>query len=117
MFPMISKLDCSTLSSPIEAIPHRPSRSSLFLAIILIIFGLSAITIPTLTSIGIVKVLGWLLVFDGFAQLIHAFLSEGVGRTAWKLLVAFLYLAGGAYLLANSFLGFARLSHALAILF
>jgi uncharacterized membrane protein HdeD (DUF308 family) len=105
------------MSTPIEAIPQRPSRSSLFLAIILIIFGLLAITLPTLTSIGVVKVLGWLLVFDGFAQLVHAFLSEGVGRTAWKILVAFLYLAGGAYLLANSFLGVAGLTLALAIFF
>jgi uncharacterized membrane protein HdeD (DUF308 family) len=105
------------MSTPIEAIPQRPSRSSLFLAIILIIFGLLAITLPTLTSIGVVKALGWLLVFDGFAQLVHAFLSEGVGRTAWKILVAFLYLAGGAYLLANSFLGVAGLTLALAIFF
>jgi uncharacterized membrane protein HdeD (DUF308 family) len=105
------------MSTPIEAIPHRPSRSSLFLAIILIILGLMAITLPRLTSIGAVKVLGWLLVFDGFAQLVHAFQSEGVGRIAWKILVAFLYLAGGTYLLANSFLGVAGLTYALAIFF
>jgi uncharacterized membrane protein HdeD (DUF308 family) len=105
------------MSTPIEAIPQRPSRSSLFLAIILIIFGLLAITLPTFTSIGAVKVLGWLIIFDGFAQLLHAFQSEGVGRIAWKILVAFLYLAGGAYLLANSFLGVAGLTLALAIFF
>jgi uncharacterized membrane protein HdeD (DUF308 family) len=105
------------MSTPIEAIPQRPSRSSLFLAFILIIFGLLAITLPTMTSIGAVKVLGWLIVFDGFAQLIHAFFSEGVGRIAWKILVAFLYLAGGTYLLANSFLGVAGLTLALSIFF
>jgi uncharacterized membrane protein HdeD (DUF308 family) len=105
------------MSTPIEAIPQRPSRSSLFLAIILIILGLLAITLPTVTSIGAVKVLGWLLIFDGFAQLVHAYQSEGVGRIAWKILVAALYLAGGAYLLANSFLGVAGLTLALAIFF
>jgi uncharacterized membrane protein HdeD (DUF308 family) len=105
------------MSTPIEAIPQRPSRSSLFLALILIILGLAAITLPTITSIGAVKVIGWLIIFDGFAQLVHAFMSKGVGRIAWKLLVAALYLAGGAYLLANSFLGVAGLTLALAIFF
>jgi uncharacterized membrane protein HdeD (DUF308 family) len=105
------------MSIAMEAIPHRSSRSSLFLAIILIILGLLAITLPTATSIGAVRVLGWLIIFDGFAQLVHAFQSEGVGRIAWKILVAVLYLAGGAYLLANSFLGVAGLTLALAIFF
>lgn len=106
------------MSTPIEAIPQRPSRSSLFLAFILVILGLVATTLPTSTaSIGAVKVLGWLLLFDGFAQLIYAFQSAGVGRTAWKLLVSILYLVGGTYLLANSFLGMAVLAHALAIIF
>jgi uncharacterized membrane protein HdeD (DUF308 family) len=105
------------MSTAIEAIPQRPSRSSLFLAIILIILGLLAITLPTATSIGAVKVLGWLIIFDGFAQLVHAFQSEGVGRIAWKILVAVLYLAGGAFLLANSLLGVAGLTLALAIFF
>jgi uncharacterized membrane protein HdeD (DUF308 family) len=105
------------MSTPIEAIPHRPSRSSLFLAIILIIFGMFAISFPAFTSIGVVKVLGWLLIFDGFAQFVHAFLSEGIGRTAWKLLVSFVYIGGGAILLANSHLGVGGLTYMLAILF
>jgi uncharacterized membrane protein HdeD (DUF308 family) len=105
------------MSTPIEAIPQRPSRSSLILALILIIIGLMAITLPTVTSIGAVKMLGWLIIFDGFAQLVHAYRSEGVGRIAWKILVAVLYLAGGTYLLANAFLGIAGLTLALAIFF
>jgi uncharacterized membrane protein HdeD (DUF308 family) len=105
------------MSTAMEAIPHQSSKSSLILAIILIALGLLAITLPTITSIGVVKVLGWLLIIDGFAQLVHAFQSEGVGRIAWKILVAILYLAGGAYLLANPLLGVAGLTLALAIFF
>ena len=105
------------MSTAMQAIPHWPSRSSLFLAIILIILGLLAITLPTATSFGAVKVLGWLIIFDGFAQLVHAFQSEGVGRIAWKVLVAILYLVGGAYLLANPLIGIAGLTLALAIIF
>jgi uncharacterized membrane protein HdeD (DUF308 family) len=105
------------MSTAMEAIPHQSSKSSLILAIILIVLGLLAITLPTITSIGVVKVLGWLLIIDGFAQLVHAFQSEGVGRIAWKILVAILYLAGGAYLLANPLLGVAGLTLAVAIFF
>jgi uncharacterized membrane protein HdeD (DUF308 family) len=105
------------MSTAMEATPHRSSRSSLFLAITLIVLGLLAMTLPTVTSIGVVKVLGWLIIFDGFAQLVHAFRSEGVGRIAWKILVAILYLAAGAYLLANPLLGVAGLTLVLAIFF
>jgi uncharacterized membrane protein HdeD (DUF308 family) len=105
------------MSTAMEAIPHRSSKSSFILAIILIVLGLLAINLPTATSIGAVRVLGWLIIFDGFAQLVHAFQSEGVGRIAWKVLVAILYLAGGAFLLANTLLGVAGLTLALAIFF
>ncbi len=105
------------MSTAMEAIPHGSSKSSLILAIILIILGLLAITLPTATSIGAVRVLGWLIIFDGFAQLVHAFQSEGVGRITWKILVAVLYLAGGAYLLANTLIGVAGLTLVLAIFF
>jgi uncharacterized membrane protein HdeD (DUF308 family) len=105
------------MSIPMEEILHRSSKSSLILAIVLIVLGILAITLPTATSIGIVKVLAWLVIFDGFIQLVYAFQSKGVGRVAWKVLVAVLYLAVGGYLLANPHLGIAGLTLLLAILF
>jgi uncharacterized membrane protein HdeD (DUF308 family) len=39
----------------------------------LIIFGMLAIVLPIATSIGVAIVIGWLAVFDGLAQLVHAF--------------------------------------------
>lgn len=105
------------MSISMGEISQRSSKSSLILAIILIVLGLLAITLPTAGSIGVVKVLAWLIIFDGFAQLVHAFQSEGVGRVAWKVLVSILYLAAGAYLLANPLLGIAGLTLILAIFF
>jgi uncharacterized membrane protein HdeD (DUF308 family) len=98
-------------------ISQRFPKSSLTLAIILIVLGLLAITLPTATSIGAVKVLAWLLIIDGFVQLVYAFQSEGVGRIAWKVLVSVLYLVGGIYLIANPLLGVAGLTLMLAIFF
>lgn len=105
------------MSIAMGEIPQRSPKSSLVLAIILIVLGLLAISLPTATSIGAIKVLAWLIIIDGFVQLVYAFQSEGVGRIAWKVLVAILYLGAGAYLLANPLLGIAGLTLVLAIFF
>jgi uncharacterized membrane protein HdeD (DUF308 family) len=105
------------MSLPMEAISQRSPKSSVFLATILIVLGLLAMTLPAATSIGAVKVFAWLIIFDGFVQFIYAFQSKGVGRIAWKVLVSVLYLGGGAYLLTNPHLGIADLVFILAIFF
>jgi uncharacterized membrane protein HdeD (DUF308 family) len=93
----------------------RASGASLVLSIVLIIFGLLAITLPMATSIGVVIVIGWLVIFDGLAQLVHAFQSKGVGHIVWKLLVAVFYLVAGGYLLASPALGATGLTLVLGI--
>jgi uncharacterized membrane protein HdeD (DUF308 family) len=100
-----------------ETISGRALTPSILLSILLIIFGFLAITLPTATSIGVALVIGWLVLFGGLAQLIHAFQSKGIGHIVWKLLVAALYLAAGAYLIAHPALGLAGLTLALAIFF
>ena len=95
----------------------RISRVSLVLSIVLIIFGVLAIALPMATSVGVVIIIGWLVIFDGFAQLVHATQSKGIGHIVWKILVALLYLVAGAYLLARPALGVAGFTLALAILF
>jgi uncharacterized membrane protein HdeD (DUF308 family) len=93
----------------------RASRASLVLSIVLIIFGLLAIAVPMASSIGVVIVIGWLVIFDGLAQLIHAFQSKGIGHIVWKLLVAVFYLVAGGYLIASPALGAAGLTLVLGI--
>ena len=56
------------------------------LSIILIIFGVLAITLPMATSAGVVMIIGWLVIFDGLAQLAHAAQSKGIGHIVWKIL-------------------------------
>jgi uncharacterized membrane protein HdeD (DUF308 family) len=104
-----------TMSTALEAGLKRGSRASLVLSIVLIIFGVLAIALPGATSIGVVLLIGWLVIFDGAAQLIHAFQSKGVGHIAWKLLVALVYLVAGFYLVANPALGVAGLTLVLGI--
>ena len=93
----------------------RGSRASLVLSIMLIVFGLLATLLPIATSMRVVVVIGWLVIFNGLTQLVHAFQSKGVGHIGWKVLVAVLYLAAGGYLCSRPALGVASLTLALVI--
>jgi len=101
----------------LEAGSNRATWAPLVLSIVLIVFGFLAVTLPMATSIGVVIVIGWLLTFSAITQVVHAFYSKGIGHIVWKLLVAALYLATGAYLLTRPVLGVAGLTLVLAILF
>jgi uncharacterized membrane protein HdeD (DUF308 family) len=105
------------MNATVEDIANRASKRAIVLSILLIILGLVAIALPIATSVGIAIVFGWLILFDGFAQLAHAFQSKGIGHIVWKLLVAAFYLFAGVYLLARPVRGLLGLTLALGILF
>jgi uncharacterized membrane protein HdeD (DUF308 family) len=100
-----------------QAVVVRVSRPSILLASLMIVFGVLAIALPVISSIGATLVIGWLLLFDGIAQLVHAFGSKGIGHIAWKLLVAVVYGIAGFYLIVHPLLGVASLTLVLAIFF
>jgi len=100
-----------------EAVSKVGSGGSILWAILLIVFGFLAITLPFATSWGLIIVVAWLIVFSGGFQFIHAFQSKGIGHILWKLLVAILYLIVGVYFLLHPVLGIAAFTFALAIFF
>ena len=93
------------------------SGGSLVWAVLLILFGFLAITLPMATSLGVVVVLAWLIIFSGVFQFVDAFHLKGVGNILWKLLVALLYLVVGLYFLVHPLLGVAAFTIGLAIFF
>jgi len=93
------------------------SGASIVWAVILIVFGFLAIGLPMATSLGVVIVIAWLIVFSGGFQFIHAFQSKGAGNIIWKVLVAIAYLIAGIYFLMNPVIGVAGFTLALAIFF
>jgi uncharacterized membrane protein HdeD (DUF308 family) len=96
---------------------QRDSKSSIALAVVLILLGILAIALPYATSLGIVRVLAWLIVFDGVMQLVQAFRAQSGGRAIWKFLVGLLYIVGGIYLLVHPTLGLIGLTFAMAVFF
>src|SRR5271165_7160068 len=93
------------------------SGKSIIWAILLIVFGFLAIALPLATSLGVVVVIAWLLIFSGGFQLVHAFQSKGAGNILWKVLVALLYLAVGISVLFRPLQGVAGLTLVIAIFF
>jgi uncharacterized membrane protein HdeD (DUF308 family) len=107
--------DEDEIMTTLEAGLRRASGATFVLSIVLIIFGVLAITLPIVSSIGVAIVIGWLVIFAGIAQLIHAFQSKGIGHIVWKVLVAVFYLAAGGSLIARPALGVAGLTLVLGI--
>lgn len=100
-----------------EAEHKKNFRSSILFAILLIVLGILAISLPAIASIGVARVLSWLILIEGIVQVVYAFKSKGVGRTIWKFLVAILYIVVGGYLLVHPLMGLAGLTLLLAMFF
>jgi uncharacterized membrane protein HdeD (DUF308 family) len=83
----------------------------------MIVVGVLALWVPVASSVGVARLLGWLLVFDAVFQLIHSFRSRGAGHIAWKVLVSVVFLLTGIYFLMHPFLAVAIVTFALAIFF
>jgi uncharacterized membrane protein HdeD (DUF308 family) len=105
------------MSTAVAVVTRRTHGWSVFWGVLLIILGLLAIALPLASSLGVLLVVGWALVFSSAVQIVHAFQSHGIGHILWKLLVAALYLAVGVYFLSNPMLGIAALTLATGFFF
>jgi uncharacterized membrane protein HdeD (DUF308 family) len=105
------------MNAEINAVQYSRLRPSIFWPVVMIIVGILALWLPAASSIGVARLLGWLMVFDAGFQLIHSFRSEGVGHVAWKVVVALVYLVVGIYFLMHPLLAVALVTLALATFF
>ena len=93
----------------------KASRWSMVWGILMVICGILAICLPLASSIGIVIVLAWLILFAGVWHLIFAFQCHSIGAFFWQLLLAIVYGAAGVYMLMNPLLGLLSLTLVLAV--
>ena len=105
------------MNAALQSISLGNSKSSMTLSVVLILLGMLAIALPGFTSFGVVRVLAWLIIFDGVTQLVQAFRSESGGRAIWRFLVGLLYIAGGIYLLVHPTQGLIGLTLVMAVFF
>src|SRR5260370_15005418 len=94
---------------------RKASGWSVVWGILMFICGILAISLPLASSIGIVIVLAWLILFAGVFHLIFAFQSHSVGGFLWQVLLAIAYGIAGIYMLMNPLLGVLSLTLVLAV--
>lgn len=93
----------------------KASGWSMLWGILMFICGILAISVPLASSIGIVILLAWLILFAGICHLIFAFQSHSVGGFLWQVLLAVVYGTAGIYMLMNPLLGVLSLTLLLAV--
>src|SRR5260370_8073379 len=94
---------------------RKASGWSMLWGILMFICGILAISLPLASSIGIVIVLAWLILFAGISHLIFAFQSHSLGGFLWQVLLAVVYGIAGIYMLMNPLLGLLSLTLVLAV--
>src|SRR6476620_10077818 len=93
----------------------RASGWSMAWGILMCLCGILAISLPLATSIGVVILLAWLILFAGVWHLIFAFQSHGIGAVLWQVLLAIVSGVAGFYMLMNPLLGVVSLTLVLAV--
>lgn len=77
---------------------RKVTEMSIGLAVLMIVLGFLAITLPLATGIGVSILVGWIVVFGGFTYVAYAFSAEGAGAFLWRMLIGIVYVVGGFYL-------------------
>lgn len=86
-------------------------------AVLMIVLGVLAISLPQATGIGVAILVAWITIFGGLAHLAYAFAAESAGTVLWRLLIGVAYIVGGIYLAANPGLSLQALTLVLAGIF
>jgi uncharacterized membrane protein HdeD (DUF308 family) len=86
-------------------------------AVVMVIAGLLAITLPLATTAVLSVVLAWLLIFAGIGHLIAAFRFDSFGSFVWELLVACAAIFVGIYMRTHPVIAPLTLTFVLAIVF
>ena len=85
-------------------------------AVLIIIAGFLALSLPLASGLGVTIVVGWLLVFSGVFHVADAFHSKGAGSSAWRFLVGLVYIIGGLYIAFHPAFGLLTLTFVLGII-
>jgi uncharacterized membrane protein HdeD (DUF308 family) len=96
---------------------RKASGWSVVWGILMLISGILAIAMPVASSVGIVIVLGWLILFAAVCHLVFAFQSHSIGGFLWEVLLAVVYGVAGFYMVTHPLLGVVSLTLLLAIFF
>jgi uncharacterized membrane protein HdeD (DUF308 family) len=82
-------------------IARLASKSSIAFGAVLMVFGIFAVIAPMFAGIAVTTLVGMLLIFTGFVEIIFAFKSDSFGKGALKFLLGGLSVVAGGFIIAT----------------
>jgi uncharacterized membrane protein HdeD (DUF308 family) len=83
---------------------------SLALGVLILLLGIVALFVPTLTALAANFALAWIALATGMLQLIHAYQTRKKSHTGWQVMTGLLYLVISALLLIYPVQGIAAIA-------
>jgi uncharacterized membrane protein HdeD (DUF308 family) len=83
---------------------------SLTVALLLTLAGILAIIAPIVSGLAITVIIGWFFAVVGFLHFLFAWKSHSTSGVFWELLLGFLYVFSGFYLIMHPLFGLASLT-------
>ena len=105
----------SSTPTTLSALAPRAVNWSIALSILLIVTGLFAILIPSISGIVITLFFGWAMIFSGITHFLFAFKTHTTGTLIWELFIGAVYLFTGVYLILHPLSALIALTLILAI--
>jgi uncharacterized membrane protein HdeD (DUF308 family) len=91
----------TTAPTSLSALAPKAINWSIALSILLILAGLFAILIPSISGIAITFFFGWAMILSGVTHFVFAFKTHTTGGRVWELLVGAVYVFTGVILLMH----------------
>jgi len=91
----------STAPSTLTGLIPKAINWSIALSILLIIAGLFAILVPSVSGLAITLIFGWIMIFSGITHFIFAFKTHTTGGRIWEAVVGAVYLFTGFVLITH----------------
>ena len=106
-------MSTDTLSSTVK----RVTGLAILWAVILIICGIIALSLPMIAGISTAIVISVLIIVSGVIHLTTAAVAGSLGGYLWRTLVGIVYIIGGVWLFMHPVLGLVSFTFVLGIMF
>jgi uncharacterized membrane protein HdeD (DUF308 family) len=91
----------NTTPSTLSGLAPKAINWSIALSVLLIIAGLFAICIPSISGLALTLIFGWLMILSAVTHLIFAFKTHTTGGLIWEIIIGAIYLITGVYLILH----------------
>jgi uncharacterized membrane protein HdeD (DUF308 family) len=107
----------SSVPSPIVQGVRHAFGWSIALAVLMILAGAIAIVVPIVSGVAVTLIVGWFFTMTGVLHFLFAWKLHTTSGVFWELLLGFVYVFSGIYLIVHPLAGLVSLTLFLALYF